>query len=101
VEHHVIKYPIGLWPKNKALRQVGQYQREISADGIAGLAFGTLCRGASWTKEEVGLYIVDVKKSLMDSKVHSYYPFHGFMDRSHLMVRGPEGHSWMKALLQQ
>jgi hypothetical protein len=76
VKNHVIKSPIGLWPKNKTLRQIDHYQREVSADGIAGVAYGPLCRGAGWTKEEVDLYIVDVRKSLMDSKVHSYYPFH-------------------------
>jgi len=38
--------------------------------------FWTVCRGLGWSKAEVQVYLVDVRKCLMDNSVHSYFPFH-------------------------
>ena len=43
---------------------------------IDAMSFGPLCRGLGWSKEEVQVYLVDVRKCLMDNSVHSYFPFH-------------------------
>jgi hypothetical protein len=45
-------------------------------DGLDAMSFGPLCRGLGWSKEEVQVYLVDVRKCLMDNSVHSWFPFH-------------------------
>jgi hypothetical protein len=76
IHHKVFKIPIGTWPKNKTLKTVGLYMRTAVLDGLDAMSFGPLCRGLGWSKEEVQVYLVDVRKCLVDNSVHSYFPFH-------------------------
>jgi hypothetical protein len=76
IHHEVFKIPIGTWPKNKTLKTVGLYMRTAVLDRLDAMSFGPLCRGLGWSKEEVQVYLVDVRKCLMDNTVHSYFPFH-------------------------
>ncbi len=76
IKHEILKIPIGQWPKNKTLKTVGLYARTGINDGLEAMAIGPLCRGMGWSKEQVDAMLVDVKKYLMDERVHSYLPFH-------------------------
>jgi hypothetical protein len=37
--------------------------------GLDGMSFRPLCRGLGWSKEQVKVYLVDIRKSIMDSSV--------------------------------
>ncbi|KAH6708767.1 hypothetical protein BKA61DRAFT_645825 [Leptodontidium sp. MPI-SDFR-AT-0119] len=63
IHHEVFKIPIGTWPKNKTLKTVGLYMRMAVLDGLDAM-------------KEVQVYLVDVRKCLIDNSVHSYFPFH-------------------------
>jgi hypothetical protein len=76
VRHEIMKIPIGTWPMNKTLKKVGLYAKTGITDGLQGMAFGPLCRGMGWSKEQVEVMLIDVRKALADSSVHSYLPFH-------------------------
>ncbi|CZR69809.1 related to methyltransferase [Phialocephala subalpina] len=76
VETKVFKIPLGVWPKNRTMKLIGLYLRSVIYDGLQGIALGPLTRGLKWTPEDVELFLVDVRKSLMDASTHSYLPFH-------------------------
>jgi len=76
VRHEIMKIPIGTWPMNKTLKTVGLYARTGITDGLQGMAFGPLCRGMGWSKAQVEVMLIDVRKALADSSVHCYLPFH-------------------------
>ncbi|KAH7382900.1 S-adenosyl-L-methionine-dependent methyltransferase [Cadophora sp. MPI-SDFR-AT-0126] len=76
IEERIFKIPIGTWPKNKTLKMVGLYGRTMIYDGLEGNSLGPFTRGLGWTPDEVQVFLVDVRKALMDSSVHSYLPFH-------------------------
>jgi hypothetical protein len=76
VRHEVMKIPLGTWPKNKTLKTVGLYMRTSALMGLDAISFGPLCRGLGWSKQEVDVYLVDVRKSIKDPSVHVYFPFH-------------------------
>jgi hypothetical protein len=44
------------------------------AGGLEGLSLGFFTRGLGWTKEEVEVFLVDVRKDMGDTKVHAYTP---------------------------
>ncbi|KAK3310859.1 S-adenosyl-L-methionine-dependent methyltransferase [Chaetomium strumarium] len=76
VTERVLHIPIGTWPKNKVLKTVGLYWRTILIDGIQAIALGPMTRGCGWTREQVELFLVDVRKAYFDNSVLAYMPLH-------------------------
>lgn len=72
----VWKVPVGVWPKDKLMKEVGMYNREVLAEALQGVSMGAYTRGLGWTPAEVEVFLTRVRKSLADSSVHSYYTFH-------------------------
>ena len=78
VQHEILKLPIGTWPKNKILKQVGMYARTGIEAGLEAMALGPLCRGLGKEKEEVENLCMEVRRALEEGhgKVHAYLEFH-------------------------
>ncbi|KAE8445626.1 hypothetical protein EG329_013260 [Mollisiaceae sp. DMI_Dod_QoI] len=76
VQERIFKVPIGLWPKNKKLKMVGLYGRMMIYDGLEGNSLGPFTRGLGWSPERVQVYLIGVRKALLDNSVHAYLPFH-------------------------
>ncbi|KAF6816658.1 methyltransferase domain-containing protein [Colletotrichum sojae] len=74
--HDVKKVPMGEWPKREDLRMIGAYCKAVLYDGLHAVTIGPLTRGLGWTAEEVDVFLVDVRKDLLDSSVHSYVFYH-------------------------
>ncbi|KAF6822500.1 methyltransferase domain-containing protein [Colletotrichum musicola] len=72
----VKKVPAGEWPKREDLRMIGAYCKAVLYDGLHAVTIGPLTRGLGWTAEEVEVFLVDVRKDLLDSSVHSYVFYH-------------------------
>lgn len=84
VEQKVFKVPLGVWPRNPKMKTVGLYHRSSIYDGLQGIGMGPFTRGLKWTPEEVEVYLIGVRKGLMNSRVHSYLPFHVVMGQKPL-----------------
>jgi hypothetical protein len=76
VTTRIFHVPIGVWPKNKVLKNVGLYWRTILIDGLEPIALGPITRGLKWGKEEVDAWLAGVRKAYMDGWVHSHMPLH-------------------------
>lgn len=76
VETRIFHVPIGTWPKNRILKQVGLYWRTILIDGLSPIALGPMTRGLKWTKEQVDVWLMEVKKAYMEDWVHSHMPLY-------------------------
>lgn len=76
VSCRIFHVPIGLWPKNKVLKLVGLYWRTILIDGLSPIAYGPMTRGLKWSKEQVDVWLVEVRKAYMEGWVHSYMPLY-------------------------
>lgn len=76
VQETVFKVPLGTWPRDAKMKTVGLYNRSMVYDGLHGVAMGPLVRGLKWAPEEVEVFLVGVRKGLMDSSQHGYLPFH-------------------------
>jgi len=42
--------------------------------GLYGLTVDAFTRLLGWTVEEVQVFLVDVRKDIMDKRVHAYFP---------------------------
>ncbi|KAH8592330.1 S-adenosyl-L-methionine-dependent methyltransferase [Bisporella sp. PMI_857] len=76
VQQRTFKIPIGTWPKNKTLKTVGLYGRMMIYDGLEANSLRPFTRGLGWSTEQVHVFLIDVRKALMDVSVHCYLPFY-------------------------
>lgn len=76
VTERVFHVPIGTWPKNKVLKTVGLYWRTILLDGIQAIALGPLTRGLHWNREQIELFLMEVRRSYYDNHALMYMPLH-------------------------
>ena len=73
VEEHVLKLPVGGWPKDPRLKRVGMFEVVNMTEGIGGLSIMLFTRALKWTREQVELFLMDVRKSARDKRIHGYY----------------------------
>ncbi|KAI9729539.1 MAG: hypothetical protein M1834_006735 [Cirrosporium novae-zelandiae] len=76
VTERIFNVPIGTWPKNRVLKNLGMFWRAILLEGIQAIALGPLTRGLHWSREEVEVWLVQVRKAYTDTKTHSFMPFY-------------------------
>ncbi|KAL0933899.1 methyltransferase domain-containing protein [Colletotrichum truncatum] len=76
VVEKVWKVPIGVWPKDPKLKTIGLYNRSMLIDALQAVSMAPLTRGLKWSASEVELFLIDVRKSLMNTSIHSYLTFH-------------------------
>ncbi|KAK2049476.1 methyltransferase domain-containing protein [Colletotrichum somersetense] len=76
VEERVWKVPIGTWPRDQNLKTIGLYNRSMLIDALQAVSMAPLTRGLKWSAAEVEVFLIDVRKSLMNSSIHSYLTYH-------------------------
>ena len=76
VTTRIFQIPVGVWPKNKVLKMVGLYWRTVLIMGLQPIAIGPMTRGLGWTREQVEVWLVEVRKAYMDTWVHSHMPLY-------------------------
>jgi hypothetical protein len=91
VEEKKMKVPFGLWPKDQRLRMIGLYCRTMMIDALQGVSSKPFLHGLKWPLEEIEVYLVEVRKSCMDSSQHTYVPFHSVIGQKPLHGSG-NGH---------
>lgn len=42
--------------------------------GVSGLSMAVFTRGLGWTTQELEVFLISVRESMKDTKVHGYYP---------------------------
>jgi len=73
VTEKVFDLPLGDWPEDRRLKEVGLFQRFQMVEGIHGIAFGLLTRVAGWSVQRVEAFLAGVRREMRDRNVHSLY----------------------------
>jgi hypothetical protein len=68
-----LKLPVGPWPKDKRLKNVGLFEMVNMDEGLESLSLMLFTRALKWTREEVLMFLMDVRKATKDKSIHSYY----------------------------
>ena len=92
VQEKLYKAPIGSWPKNPLMKEVGRYQKRQILDGLEGYAmyapilfdFGSkeltsfrfmqtkFGDPEPWSPEEVHVWVAKTREEFANPKLHSY-----------------------------
>ena len=73
VKEVVYKLPINDWPKDPHMKSLGCLHETNLLDGLQGFSLAALSRGLNWTKDEIEVYLVDVRKAISNRNVHAYH----------------------------
>lgn len=76
VDIEVVKkqVPVGTWPKDKALKQIGILNYLQLMEGLEAISLGTLrLADATMTAEQIQEFLVEVRKDLSNPSIHSLY----------------------------
>ena len=65
-------WPLGTWPKGKKEKKIGQYMVVNALDALQAASLALLTRHCGWSKEEVEVCLIDVRKEIRDPKNHFY-----------------------------
>ncbi|EFX00489.1 umta methyltransferase family protein [Grosmannia clavigera kw1407] len=69
-----LKIPIGAWPKDAHLKEIGRYQIVQEKKVIDSYTPGIFCNILGWTQDEIAVLIAKVKKDLETPENHLYLP---------------------------
>ncbi|RKL32830.1 hypothetical protein BFJ72_g10330 [Fusarium proliferatum] len=73
------KWPLSRWPKDPKHKQIGIWAQQNTLDALAALSLAVFTRpdgqgGLGWSKEEVEIFLADVRKDIKNVNIHSYWP---------------------------
>ncbi|KAH6999419.1 S-adenosyl-L-methionine-dependent methyltransferase [Ilyonectria destructans] len=73
IEERDFKVPIGAWPKDQKLKEIGKYAQATLEQDIEGYVLFMANTVEGWTKEEIEVYISLLRRELRAGKMHPYY----------------------------
>ncbi|KAJ4302534.1 hypothetical protein N0V88_002683 [Collariella sp. IMI 366227] len=76
VTHHKFRFPIGDWPKDPHLKTVGKLNLMQVLQGPVAFSLRLFVDVMKWEQDEVTTLLANVRKELMDRKVHPQVDFH-------------------------
>lgn len=78
VQEEVFKLPLNGWPREPRLSTLGTFWAKSMLDGLQGFSLAYFSRAFGWTKEQIEVYLVDVRKAISDEQVHCYHKMYFF-----------------------
>jgi hypothetical protein len=73
VTHQRFRLPIGAWPKDAHLKQVGLYNIAQIMAGLEAFSLRIFCGVLGWEGEEVLALLAKVRAELQDPKLHAQF----------------------------
>lgn len=75
VHEKTTKWPIGAWPRDKSLKEAGIVNIQHWLTGMEGYSMYLLTKYGDpvpWTREEVLVYVAEMRKALKNPRFHAY-----------------------------
>ena len=73
VHEQIDRIPMNSWPKDPFLKQVGRLWEANWLDGLSAFSYRLLGpEGLGWTRNEIEVFLIDVRKCIKDRNVHAY-----------------------------
>lgn len=76
------KVPIGIWPKDPKMREIGTAQLIAMLEGIHGLTIAFWTRFLNWSPEEIEVFLDKTRAEFSSRNIHSYWPVYVFISCS-------------------
>ncbi|KAJ0371983.1 hypothetical protein COL154_000672 [Colletotrichum chrysophilum] len=68
------KWPINDWPKDQRYKNIGTWTYDNVTNGLEAMVMAPYTRALEWTRNEVNIFLIDVRKDLKNRHFHAYYP---------------------------
>lgn len=75
VQEKVVKVPLGPWPKDARMKEIGRYQREHMSMGVESYTLGLLGKVLGWSDDECRVMIAKCVGDIRNKAVHIYIRF--------------------------
>jgi hypothetical protein len=73
IHERVDKVPMNSWPKDPLLKHIGRLWEINWLDGVSAFSYKIFGpEGLGWTRNELEVFLVDVRKCIKDRNVHAY-----------------------------
>lgn len=72
IKHHVFKLPLGHWPKDQVLKEIGLLNIANCLNGLEAFSMRLMCDVLGWTEEEVHKLLAKVRREMMAQQIHGY-----------------------------
>ncbi|KAL3426807.1 methyltransferase domain-containing protein [Phlyctema vagabunda] len=66
------KWPLNRWGADPKAKELGMWAHENLSGGIDGISLAVFTRILGWSREEMEVFLIDVRKELKDRRIHSY-----------------------------
>ncbi|KAK6223057.1 methyltransferase domain-containing protein [Colletotrichum tabaci] len=76
VTERVYKWPSNPWPKDGKFKELGMWTYENIGVGLSGLSLALFTRALGWSKEQLEVFLVDVRKDMKDRSIHGWWPIY-------------------------
>ena len=73
VAEHRFKLPMSDWPKDERLKIIGAYNKAHWESGMEGWCMFLLTNYLGWSRDEVLVYVAEMRRMLRDRSVHAYH----------------------------
>jgi hypothetical protein len=73
VTHQKFRFPIGSWPKDPKMKQIGMYNIAQVLSGLEGFSLRLFCHVLGWKREEVLVLLAKVRKELKSPEIHAQF----------------------------
>jgi hypothetical protein len=71
IHHRLLPFPVGQWPKDKKLKEIGAFNQIQFVDNLEGISLRVFTAGLGWSSEEVQVFLVDVRKDVKNPKLQA------------------------------
>lgn len=78
----VWKWPTNRWPKDREMKELGMWYHENVTRNLYGLSVAHFTRGLGWSLAELELFLVDIRKEISDTKIHTWVPMQISLQRT-------------------
>ncbi|KAF4480907.1 Secondary metabolism regulator LAE1 [Colletotrichum fructicola Nara gc5] len=68
------KWPINDWPNDQRYKNIGTWTYDNVTNGLEAMVMAPYTRALEWTRNEVNIFLIDVRKDLKNRHFHAYYP---------------------------
>ncbi|KAK1996444.1 methyltransferase domain-containing protein [Colletotrichum falcatum] len=76
ITEKVYKWPTSPWPRDPKFKELGMWTYEDLGNGASGLSLALFTRALGWSKEQLEVFLVDVRKSMRDRLTHGWWPIY-------------------------
>ncbi|GKT75495.1 methyltransferase domain-containing protein [Colletotrichum tofieldiae] len=89
VEMRMYKWPHNEWPKDPRYKKLGFWTQENFGSALEAICMAPFTRVLGWTREEVNVFLVQVRKDLKNKSYHAYSPVYCIVGRKPEKVATP------------